>query len=336
MFSLKFYLFLSLMVTLSLSAFVPCSTPLCFGCSNPDATCTTCNMGYTNQSGLIYSTGTCDCPSNFYLNASKSFCDFCPVRCLTCTNSTFCTSCIQDHELKDGNCLLNKSYTYTISNEGSEEELTNWRMVGYRFLNMTSTLYFRGYFENCSKMGISFFGGSLFNWASATTKPYYNLPRHQWVRVRFQFIALDDWRNNTLVLVMDNVSNYMETHTVAPVMLANQSFDNTNLHQDLCDSPNYPDSLGIMEASINHTASMIKLRIHTDYLNRTDSNVNLAWGFRNFILIVGQCAPTCTRCRSSSATDCLACIENYILVDGSCRCDTTKNNFYLDRCLPKC
>lgn len=115
---------------------------------------------------------------------------------------------------------------------------------------------------------------------------------------------------------MDNSSNYMETNTVVPVMLTNQSFDNSRLHQDLCASTFYPDSLGFMETSISHTASMIKLRIHTDYLNRSDTNVNLAWGFRNFILVVGQCAQTCTRCRSSSSTDCLACIDNYVLVNG--------------------
>lgn len=169
------------------------------------------------------------------------------------------------------------------------------------------------------------------------TKSFYGLPRHQWMRIRFDFIAVDDWRNDTLFLEVDGNCNYEETSVRQVIPLQNQSFDNSRLSVDMCSNTSYSDAPAIMNVSFSHNTSMVKLRIKTSYYNQSGSNAHMFWGFKNLLIVVGQCAPNCLTCTSSSPTDCLSCATNYLLNSrGSCVCDTTKNNYYLTHCLPKC
>jgi hypothetical protein len=159
---------------------------------------------------------------------------------------------------------------------------------------------------------------------------------HQWIHIRFQFIAIDNWINDTLYLDMDAVNNYDEANVYSSVNLAKSTFYNIRLFTDMCKNTSYADALGIMDAGISHNTSMIKLRIHTNYLNLTNTSSNLFWAFKNLMIVVGQCASNCLTCNSSSSSACLSCVTNYLLVNGTCVCDTTNNNYYLSQCLPKC
>lgn len=107
----------------------------------------------------------------------------------------------------------------------------------------------------------------------------------------------------------------------------------------MCKYNNYSDSLGIMNVTFSHNTSMVKLRIHTNYYNLPSSNISpyMFWGFKNLLIVVGQCAPNCLTCNSSSPFSCLSCAANYILnASNACVCDTSRNNYYLSQCLPKC
>ena len=138
---------------------------------------------------------------------------------------------------------------------------------------------------------------------------------------------------------MDATCNYEESNIASTRPLQNQTFNNVGLSTDMCKYSNYSDSLGIMNVSFSHNTSMIKLRIRTNYYNQSSANSNpyMFWGFKNMLIVVGQCAPNCLTCNSSSPKACLSCATNYVLnSSGSCNCDTTRNNYYLSQCLPKC
>ena len=101
---------LTLTLTVLIFALYLCnSTPcpqLCQTCSSNQ--CQSCYSGWTDN---IIPTppqlGICGCPDGYYMNATRSICNFCPVECVTCTNMTGCTSCLGGYKLVNGACLTN-------------------------------------------------------------------------------------------------------------------------------------------------------------------------------------------------------------------------------------
>ncbi len=176
------------------------------------------------------------------------------------------------------------------------------------------------YVVKCT-FGLSFYGVNQFDFNSAITKSFYNIPQHQWLRIQFHYIALDGWEGDQLLMAIDNLNNYDEKAVYSSNVIMNVTYDNTLQYADYC-KLSTPDSLGRAKVSISHSSSMVKLRIYTSYMNSTSfSNPNTAymfWALRDLQIVVGQCPDTCLTCSCSSV--CLTCIDNYILNPNTSQC----------------
>jgi hypothetical protein len=320
--------YLLLLTFLTLTSCQPGVCPeLCSNCYGDPYQCYSCHQHYNLPPDEILFTGQCSCPLGFYRNPTTSLCDFCDISCETCVNSTQCTTCFGDliRDEATGLCVISQPYQYRVVSELTTRNITELIIPGYRLLYATDSTSIAGYVTQCTKLGENIFGGSRFPYRATVTKAFYNIPRHQWMKIRFNFVAIDSWVNDSLILAIDNINNYDEANIYSYRQLKNFTYNNTQHYADYCGA-SLPDSLGRMDAAISHTSAMVKMRIHTNYLNQTNNNTNMYWGFKDLLIIVGQCHRTCLTCTSSTPDSCLTCQPGYILSGSSCICDPTNNN----------
>lgn len=111
---------LFLLVLLAAVSSQQCS-PLCGYCdtSSGAASCTFCYYDFTNSSDAYNpdAGSACNCPVGMYLNATTHLCDFCDVRCKSCTSLSTCTECLEDFawNITSGRCEVATRYTYRIA-----------------------------------------------------------------------------------------------------------------------------------------------------------------------------------------------------------------------------
>jgi len=186
---------------------------LCVGYCNSTSTCASCYTSFFANSPTQSSSQTCTCPQSTYL-APNFLCQPCPVYCLTCTNYTYCTSCVPGFMLQNNySCILNttnlngwvtKNVTYDITGP-DYIGVSNLIVLlnGSTAINITNNPQNLGTVSsNCSKLSSQVWlgGHTIFNFRTKIIKTVFNLPPHQWLNVMFQAILIDYWYNNTLVL----------------------------------------------------------------------------------------------------------------------------------------
>lgn len=182
-----------------------CTAP----CTN--GICSSCYLDFPMTS-LLDPTKTCACPPGYFLNATSNLCNFCPVYCLTCNNYTSCKTCIPGYELANNYTCIIK-----VSNDGGwavmnvSYDITNLISTANGFsiiINSTTTPIDSSYISSnnytfysyCQKIPSQFFGASTFNSLTQVLKSSFALPIHDWLHIRFQFIAVDYWLNDGIVL----------------------------------------------------------------------------------------------------------------------------------------
>ena len=152
----------------------------------------------------------CSCPLSMFSNA-QGYCQPCPIRCLTCSNYTFCTSCISGYMISNNyQCIPNTTNTNGWVSKNVSVDWTSPSLMGNSPLaidvngaitNITAS-NLQSYKSSCSNLGnFSLFGGyNVFSYRTKILKTIYNLPPHQWINIRFQVFLIDLWQDNTLLL----------------------------------------------------------------------------------------------------------------------------------------
>ena len=276
----------------------------------------------------------CSCPTSMFTN-SGGYCQPCPIRCLTCTNTSQCTSCIPGYMISNSfQCIPN---TTNWNGWVSKNVSTGWlspSLMGNSPLtiqdngstiNITST-NLGAYSSSCPNLGnSSLLGGfNLFSYSSVVLKTIYNLPPHQWINIRFQVFLIDFWQDNTLLLEINNQENYNPDYIMSPTTIWSGSFNSSQRFADFCGSNIYPDNLAVVDAWTSHASSMAKLQIRLNSSNMSfgaNSSIMSAFYALGEVLIrVGTCGRNCQSC--SSPYQCTQCYPPYIAVNGSCVCDS--------------
>ena len=101
-----------------------------------------------------------------------------------------------------------------------------------------------------------------FGWNTELFRSYFGLPYHQWAQIRFQFVAADNWNQNSLILEINGQDSYVLNSMENISSQFNLSYTSSGKLLSFC-LASYPDNLGIMDASFSHLESMIKIRIKT-------------------------------------------------------------------------
>jgi len=83
----------------------------CLSCTSL-VNCTACKANYSLYTSPTYMTSTCvsTCPTTYYTDQS-GWCLRCPSTCVTCRNSTFCTTCASGYTFTNGVCVNSSSNT---------------------------------------------------------------------------------------------------------------------------------------------------------------------------------------------------------------------------------
>lgn len=203
-------------------------------------------------------------------------------------------------------------------------------------MDVTLTGNLKNYVSKCDSLSENYFGMDYFNVDTNLTKSVYNMPPHDWIRVRIQFAAYDDWVNIGLVLTIDTDPNYNQSYLIQEKVVQSFTFDNTKLTKHFCKLQNYSDSIGLFDASFSHSSSMLKFRIGTTASGKGMNIEHLHWGVKNIFIITGECYFSCNKCTSLEKNSCLSCIPGYILTnDKRCICADLVNSIN-GICLPYC
>jgi hypothetical protein len=139
------------------------------------------------------------------------------------------------------------------------------------------------YFANCAKLGLTYFGSSL-GYKSQIIKTVFGLPTHSWVQIKFQFLAIDNWKGDSLLLEINSNNSYNKYSIEYPQTINSYTFNSSQRIVDLCGSATYPDSLAVIDNYFSHSASSLKFRIKVNPLSTNisaNSSVNqLYFGVR--------------------------------------------------------
>lgn len=262
-------------------------------CTTGSSMCSSCYNSFESNSTLKI-TSTCPCPTGYYLSTSSNLCEFCPIFCASCINSSTCSSCIPGYEQNNNfNCVpilsntngwvgMNMSYDLTESN------LTSWNLDGLQLISSASSTIINisqftpteNYTTYCKLIQDQhFFGINLLGYNSQLFKTIYGLPPHGWAHVKFQFVAVDSWQGDSLILEISSVDTYTLSTFNNPMATFSKTFNSSQRFVDFCGSSVYSDNLGLMDAYFNHNNSMLALRIRTSRLGST-ANLQLTFGVR--------------------------------------------------------
>lgn len=181
--------------------------------------------------------------------------------------------------------------------------------------------------QNCTKLSPQlFFGMYSFDYNTQVIKSYFGLPHHDWVHIKFQFVAVNNWTNTKMILEINDRESY-KLDLIEGVLYSTQKSYSFNIrHRDFCLSGT-PDNLGFFNLYLSHQASMLKIRIRTDLMNTSTTSGNsfsdyVYFGLSNLFVRSGTCPSNCRRC--SGPNVCLECISPYkTTATGTCDCNTT-------------
>lgn len=81
-------------------------------------------------------------------------------------------------------------------------------------MDVTLSGNLKSYISECSDINENYFGMDYFNINTNITRSVYDMPPHDWIRVRMHFAAYDEWNNFRLMLLRDKSSNYNQTFLV--------------------------------------------------------------------------------------------------------------------------
>jgi hypothetical protein len=170
-----------------------------------------------------------------------------------------------------------------------------------------------------------FLGMFAFDYNTQIVKSYFGLARHDWVQIKFQFIALDKWTMTSMILEINDRESYKLTDLEGVFYSTSKTYTSSQRTRDFCASGD-PDNLGFISVYLPHKVSMLKVRIRTDLSNLTSTNgltypSYVYFGLSNMFVRVGTCPTNCKRC--SGPLKCIECLSPYVNAGlGECTCDT--------------
>lgn len=145
----------------------------------------------------------CGCPIGYFMNVNTRICNFCPVQCISCTNYTTCTLCMQGYKLlSNGTCAQNfTNSTIQYSLDLNDTAISQNKANGFYFVGSAATSSISNYFTSCgSKFSQPLLGKYAFDYDTVIYRTYYALPFHQWAQIKFQFLVIDQWLNQQFII----------------------------------------------------------------------------------------------------------------------------------------
>ena len=344
-------IFLYLLIAVALSNIPADYCPvLCANDCSSGSACSSCYNSFLSNATTGTNQADCNCPASMY-TTSTGDCGFCPIRCLSCSSASNCTSCIPGYMISNSfQCIPS---TTNDNNWVSKNVSVDWMNPGLmgvsplvilqnsQLINVTQQNV--GSLETqCSGLGSAkWFGGfGQFDYTTKIYKTVYNLPPHQWINIRFQAILIDNWQNNSLVLELNQNGHYNPNDLLNPQQIWTGTFDSSLRFKDLCGNGSIPDNLVVVDAWVAHSSSLAKFQIRLQSSDLTfpagSSILSASFAAKEVLVRVGTCGRNCEFC--SSPTLCTQCISPYYLVNGACVCDSQYNLGFptTTGCSPNC
>ncbi len=212
---------------------------------------------------------------------------------------------------------------------------------GFYLIDYVASMLISNSIQNCSKLSSQlFFGMYSFDYNTQIIKSYFGLPHHDWIQIKFQFVAINNWTQTNMILEINDQESY-KLDIIEGVYYSEKKEYSSNIrHRDFCLS-GAPDNLGFFSVMVSHKASMLKIRIRTDLTNVSSLDGTtypsyVYFGLSNLFVRSGTCPTNCRKCSGPSI--CLECISPYITTaTGACQCDTTIGQLTeTGRCIAKC
>lgn len=81
--------------------------------------------------------------------------------------------------------------------------------TGFYIIDYVASVLVSNSIQNCTKFSPQlFFGMYSFDYNTQVIKSYFGLPHHDWVHIKFQFVAINNWTNTNMVLEINDRESY--------------------------------------------------------------------------------------------------------------------------------
>ena len=92
-----------------------------------------------------------------------------------------------------------------IAKDLTSSKLASLDIEGFYLINYIASATISNAVKACSGMpNITYFGLYSFPYNAQIIKSYFGLPQHDWMQIRFQFIAADRWNRTGFVLELND------------------------------------------------------------------------------------------------------------------------------------
>ncbi|CAK61100.1 unnamed protein product (macronuclear) [Paramecium tetraurelia] len=202
---------------------------------------------------------------DFFLFAAQctKFCDECIG-----TAENECTKCQPTHTLLDGKCV-NKNEWYILSKEFFTPEQFN-KVDGWTFQDVDPAGP-NPPFTKCGDLGLV--GGYLAFGKKTTVQKVFNLPKHDFIRIRATVYKIDQWDGEELTMYVDNQEFWSQFLGW-----------NDPGQSDICGNlnGNWKERIMNIDKIIPHSQSELTLDFKSTLQKTADE---ASWGFREFLLL---------------------------------------------------
>jgi hypothetical protein len=184
-----------------------------------------------------------------------------------------------------------------------------------------------------------------FDYNTQIIKSYFGLAHHDWVQIKFQFVAINRWTATNMILEINDEESYRLADMQTIFHAESRQYSSSQRHRNFCfgqSSNGDPDNLGFISVYLPHRKSMLKIQIRTDLTNLTsmpsitDYASSVYFGISNFFVRTGTCPTKCRKCAGPNL--CIECISPYVTTGtGTCDCDLSIAQLTeTGRCVKKC
>ena len=239
---------------------------LCASNCSTTSSCTSCYDTFELNS-QTRSGSNCACPTSMYIGTDY-YCYPCPIECLSCSNATICSSCINGYMISNGHdCIPNTTNLNNWVTKNVTREMEGVSEVGMSSLvliingsqvNVTDDNV-ANYTSKCDPVAPPMLGPFSYN--TKYIKNIVGLPPHQWINIRFHAVLIDRWEANTLNLELNYYKNYWPNSLSLPQAIWSGTFSSSQRNHDFCGNPSIADNLVTVDAWAAHNHSLVKMQI---------------------------------------------------------------------------
>lgn len=191
--------------------------------------------------------------------------------------------------------------TMDVATDLTQQQLQQSIITGFYLNNYVASNLISNSIQNCSKLSSQlFFGMYSFDYNTEIFKSYFGMPHHDWIQIKFQFVAINNWTNTNMILEINDRESYRLNVIEGVLASVQKEYSSYIRNRDFC-LGGAPDNLGFFSIYLSHQASMLKLRIRTDLVNLSSSNGASYWddvyfGLSNMFVRAGTCPTNCRKC----------------------------------------